>query len=89
MPAPPVSDARRAGVVFWGRVDRLGDAFQARCGVRDPAAEHPAGESPETATFARYDDARAFVHLSAAQAGFRVIAWDADSCVVPAESAAA
>jgi len=84
-----MSDVRRAGSLFWGRVDRLGGAFQARCGVRDPADERPARELPETATFASYDDARAFVHLSAVQAGFRVIAWDADSCAVPAESAAA
>ena len=76
--------ARPAGV-FWGRVERQHDAFRARCGVRDAA--DPTSE-PETSAFADYDDARAWVHLSAAQAGFRSIAWDADSCAAPEACAA-
>ncbi len=74
--------ARAAGV-FWGRVERQDDAFRARCGVRDAAGLIPEPEPPDTSAFTSYDDARAWVHLSAAQAGFRSIAWDADSCAAP------
>jgi hypothetical protein len=38
---------------------------------------------PQTRAFTLHADARDFVHLSACQAGFRVIAWDADSCPGP------
>ncbi|MGH7040971.1 MAG: hypothetical protein ACREFY_02415 [Acetobacteraceae bacterium] len=98
-----MTEARTGPVgVFWGRVDRADDAFRARCGVRDAAGSHVYPESPETdaleanaletgaleiGAFASYDDARSWVHLSAAQAGFRSIAWDADSCAAPDDSA--
>lgn len=74
--------------MFWGRVDRLGGGFRARCGVRDPADARPTPELPDTSGFASYDDARAWVHLSAGQAGFATIAWDADSCLAPEDSTA-
>ena len=48
-----------------------------------PQTSIPEPEPPDTSAFTSYDDARAWVHLSAAQAGFRSIAWDADSCAAP------
>jgi hypothetical protein len=81
-------EPRGAKAVFWGRVDHLGGEFRARCGVRDPADDGPAPELPETSGFSDYDDARAWVHLSAGQAGFATIAWDADTCPAPEDSAA-
>ena len=90
--------ARPAGV-FRARVDRLDGAFRASCGVLSaPTGARAAADPPEagavdtgalnTGAFASYDDARAFVHLSAGQAGFRAIAWDADSCAAPQDVAA-
>jgi hypothetical protein len=61
--------------VFWGRVEQRDDAFHARCGVRDGTDP----TAPDAGAFATYDDARSWVHLSAAQAGFRSIVWDPDS----------
>ncbi|MDE2581107.1 MAG: hypothetical protein KGL52_05695 [Rhodospirillales bacterium] len=83
-----MSEPRRAATVFWGRVDHLDNEFRARWGVRDSADGRPAPELPETSGFACYDDAYSWVHLSAAQAGFATIAWDADSCPAPEDSTA-
>lgn len=76
----------RPAAVFHARVDRRDGAFHARCGVGDPAGADPATEWSESDGLASYDDARAWVHLSAGQAGFRRIAWDPDTCPAPDEA---
>ena len=78
---------RPAGV-FWGRVEWQDNAFRARCGVRDAGDAAPEPAPSDTNAFANYDDARSWVHLSAAQAGFRSIAWDVDTCAAPEACAA-
>ncbi len=73
--------------VFWGRIDRVRAEYHARWGVRDRDDPRPVPEMPDTRAFASHEDARDFVHLSACQAGFSAIAWDADSCPAPAPAA--
>ncbi len=82
-----MSDPARLKPVFWGRVDRVSDEYRARCGVRDPARDRAHEAAPETNDFVSYDDARDWVHLSARQAGFTAIAWDADSLELQAAAA--
>ncbi len=83
-----MTEPRAAAAVFQARVDRLGEVFHASCGVGDPAGERPDPDLRETGSFASYDDARAWVHLSAGQAGFRTICWDTDSYAAPEEASA-